>query len=292
MQTNTPSFENAQTKDALARNIPATNTPPPPERPTAITGTRRRLVKKMGKKIIRALARIQSKSSKLEDTPYLDNAHFPFMKKFEENWEAIAQEAREVMKYKEEIPGFQDISPDQYRIAKGRNWKTFILFGFGDEVKAHTKITPICASLLREVPHLQTAMFSILSPGYHIPAHTGVTKGILRAHLGLIIPKQHENCRIRVHDKITAWQAGQSFVFDDTYEHEVWNDTPEERVILLFDFNRPMGLRGRAINSLVLMLMKRTAFIQQPRKNLQTAEARFEAAVKRAEANIEALSDD
>ncbi len=118
-----------------------------------------------------------------------------------------------------------------------------------------------------------------------------MTKGILRSHLGLIIPKDREKCRIRVGDEICVWQPGEIFVFDDTYEHEVWNDTDEERVILLFDFDRPMRLWGRALNSGFLKLMKLTAFYQEPRKNLEDFEDRFEAAIRRADANLEKLSD-
>ena len=118
------------------------------------------------------------------------------------------------------------------------------------------------------MPNLQTAWFSILGPGYHIPAHRGVSKGIVRAHLGLIIPKEAEKCRMRVGDTINVWRPGEIFVFDDTYEHEVWNDTEEERVILLFDFDRPMRFWGRLVNSTFVRLMKLTAYYQEPKKNM------------------------
>ncbi|TMJ37928.1 MAG: aspartyl/asparaginyl beta-hydroxylase domain-containing protein [Alphaproteobacteria bacterium] len=134
-------------------------------------------------------------------------------------------------------------------------------------------------------------MFSILSPGYHIPAHSGVSKGILRTHLGLIIPKDAEKCRMRVDDKIQVWRPGEIFVFDDTYEHEVWNDTDDERVILLFDFDRPMKLWGRVLNKTFVSLLKLTAYYQEPKKNMQTMEERFEAATRRADQNLEKLSD-
>ena len=134
-------------------------------------------------------------------------------------------------------------------------------------------------------------MFSILAPGYHIPAHKGVTKGILRSHLGLIIPKEREKCRIRVDDVITPWKEGEIFVFDDTYEHEVWNDTDEERVILLFDFDRPMKLGGRVLNKTFINLMKFSAFYKDPKKNLEDAEARLEAAIRKNDANLEAMSE-
>lgn len=261
------------------------------ERPKEISGFRRRFIKKAGKKLVRAIARFQTKQSLVPVTPHVSNEHFPFLQDFVDNWQVIEAEAQAVMKFKEDIPGFQDISPDQYRLAKGRNWKTFILFGFGERVEKNVKLTPVTARLLEKVPNLQIAMLSILSPGYHIPAHTGVTKGILRTHLGLIIPKDYEKCRIRVDDTITPWKPGEIFVFDDTYEHEVWNDTDEERVILLFDFDRPMKFWGRFLNKAFVRLMKMTAYYQDPKKNIASAEDRFEAAVKRAEANIEAMSD-
>ena len=152
------------------------------------------------------------------------------------------------------------------------------------------KHAPVTTRLLEAVPNLQTAWFSILSPGYHIPAHRGVSKGIVRAHLGLIIPKEAEKCRMRVGDTINVWRPGEIFVFDDTYEHEVWNDTEEERVILLFDFDRPMRYWGRMVNKTFIALMKHTAFYQEPKKNLQNWEDRFEAATRRANENLEKLS--
>ena len=75
------------------------------------------------------------------------------------------------------------------------------------------------------------------------------------------------------------------------YKRQVWNDTDEERVILLFDFDRPMKFGGRFLNKAFLNIMKLTAFYQDPKKNLQTAEDRLEAAIRQADANIEAMSD-
>ena len=75
---------------------------------------------------------------------------------------------------------------------------------------------------------------------------------------------------MRVGDTINVWRPGEIFVFDDTYEHEVWNDTQEERVILLFDFDRPMRFWGRLINNTFLRLMKLTAFYQEPKRTCMT----------------------
>ncbi len=262
-----------------------------PDRPKSISGKRRRFIKTNGKKILRKIERVQTKQSLVPTTPFVSNEYFDFLPQFEEHWREIEKEAQAVLKFRDAIPGFEDLSPDQYRIAKENQWKTFVLYGFGTRLEKNTALTPTTAKLLESIPNLQTAWFSILAPGYHIPAHKGVTKGILRAHLGLIIPKEFEKCRIRVGDDIKPWQEGKLFVLDDTYEHEVWNDTDEERVILLFDFDRPMRFWGRFLNSLSMKLMKKTAFYKDPKKNVSDAEDRFEAAVKQANANLEAMSD-
>lgn len=245
----------------------------------------------MGRSLIRGLGDFLGRQSLVGDTPVLDNKHFPFLATFADNWEAIRDEALGVLKHRDAIPAFQEISPDQRKISVGKNWRTFILYGFGNKLEKNCTQAPFTTRLLETVPNLQTAWFSILSPGYHIPAHRGVSKGIARAHLGLIIPREAEKCRLRVDSEIKVWRPGELFVFDDTYEHEVWNDTDEERVILLFDFDRPMRFWGRFVNNTFIRLMKLTAFYQEPKKNLKDAEERFEAATRRANENIEKLSD-
>ncbi|MEE9272894.1 MAG: aspartyl/asparaginyl beta-hydroxylase domain-containing protein [Robiginitomaculum sp.] len=264
---------------------------PAPERPKSISGGRRKFIKKTGKKLLRWVDRVQTKSSKVPTTPFVDKDIFPFLQQFEDRWEEIEKEAQAVLKFRDAIPGFEDISPDQYRIAKKNQWKTYVLYGFGTRLEKNTAITPVSAELLESIPNLQTAWFSILAPGYHIPAHNGVTKGILRAHLGLIIPQDYKKCRIRVGNEIKPWKKGKVFVLDDTYNHEVWNETDEERVILLFDFDRPMGVLGRLLNKIMMGLMKKTAYYKDPKKNLEDAETRMETAVKQASADLEAMSD-
>jgi beta-hydroxylase len=262
-----------------------------PEKPKHLNNPRRKFVKATGKKFLRWAAGYQSKQSLVPDTPLVPNSHFDFLEKFTDNWEDMQEEAKAVLKFRDAIPGFQDISPDQYRLAKGKSWKTFVLFGFGQKLEKNAEMAPKTTALLEQVPNLQTAWFSILAPGYHIPAHKGVTKGILRSHIGLIIPKEREKCWIRVGDTVTAWKEGEIFVFDDTYEHEVLNETDEERVILLFDFDRPMKWGGRALNAFFLWALKFSAYYKDPKKNLEDAEARMEAAIKNADAALERMAD-
>ena len=97
---------------------------------------------------------------------------------------------------------------------------------------------------MREIPGMTTAMFSILSPRKHILDHRGPYKGVLRYHLGLIVPEDAERCRIRVGEDVRHWEEGKSMIFDDTFNHEVWNDTDETRVVLFVDVLRPLPFPG------------------------------------------------
>lgn len=82
-----------------------------------------------------------------------------------------------------------------------------------------------------------TSFFSLLEPKTHIPAHTGTTNIRLTVHIPLVVPP---NCRFRVGTQTREWSVGTAFLFDDTIEHEAWNDSDEERVILIFDVWNPL----------------------------------------------------
>lgn len=81
-----------------------------------------------------------------------------------------------------------------------------------------------------------TVVFSMLKSGARIAAHTGMFNTRLICHLPLIVPP---GCRFRVGDEVREWEEGKLMIFDDTIEHEAWNDGPEDRVVLIFDVWRP-----------------------------------------------------
>ena len=87
---------------------------------------------------------------------------------------------------------------------------------------------------------VKSAYFSILAPGKHIPPHKGPYKGIIRYQLALSVPKNGE-CKIIVDDKDCFWEEGKSVLFDDTYTHEVINNTGEVRIALLLDVKREVS---------------------------------------------------
>ncbi len=79
-------------------------------------------------------------------------------------------------------------------------------------------------------------MFSLLRPRTRIPPHNGLVNTRLICHLPLIVPP---GCGFRVGNETRQWQEGKAWVFDDSIDHEAWNDSDRTRVILLFDIARP-----------------------------------------------------
>jgi len=122
---------------------------------------------------------------------------------------------------------------------------------------------------------MKTAFFSILSPDKHIPAHKGPFNGVLRYHLGLIVPEPKEKCRIRVHDQMKTWDEGQSLIFDDTYEHEVWNETAGFRVVLFVDFVRPIKFPFSLFNKLIVFAAAYIPTTQEASQNQKKWEKKF-----------------
>ncbi len=176
-------------------------------------------------------------------------------------------------------PSLATISPDHRAIAEVGKWRSFFLWGYGYRVDDNADRCPLTTALVERIPGLNSAFFSILAPGTHIPAHRGVSKGLITCHLGLIVPRVGAgdgDVRMRVHDRVVRWAEGETLVFDDTYDHEVWNDTDGTRVVLLIQFERPLRNPGKWIADLFLHVVKRSAFVQEARDNI----GRWNAAVK------------
>jgi aspartyl/asparaginyl beta-hydroxylase (cupin superfamily) len=121
-------------------------------------------------------------------------------------------------------------------------WSAFHLFEGGEPVEANCARCPatMAALALVDQPHVlnrsPATMFSILRPHTHIPAHTGISNTRLVLHLALIVP---EGCRFRVGGEIRGWREGEAFVFDDTIEHEAWNDSDLPRAVMICDVWSP-----------------------------------------------------
>ncbi len=232
---------------------------------------------RLGKKLRPRIDRIAAASSLIPDAPLLDEATLGWTAGLRAEWRTIAAEMAAIRSRDAAIPALVDISPDHSGIARGDDWKSFFLWGYGERIAVNCARAPRTAALLERVPDLNTAFFSILAPGAHIPRHRGVTKGLVTWHLGLQTPREAERCRMQVDRETVHWQAGQSFLFDDTYEHEVWNDTGETRVILLVQVRRPMAWPGSIAPDLFLWGVRRSPFVKDAVRNIENWDAAYRA---------------
>ncbi len=222
-----------------------------------------------------ALNRFLVRYSRVGDPVVFDNALFPWTKTLEAHYDEIRREALRLGELHDCLPSFHEVSPYQQRISKGDFWKTAWLYGFGHHSVVAQELCPVTTRLLDEVPDLQAAVFSMLAPGTHIPAHRGVYKGLINYHLGVIVPKRAEKCRMKVGDEWIVWQQGQAHVFDDTNTHEVWNDSGEERVVLMIQFHRPLRAPGHQLSKLFLWGLQLTPYLRKPRKNVRQSDERL-----------------
>ncbi len=227
--------------------------------------------------IIKRVERILMYFSVVDDQPFCEPADFAWAGYLEENWEAIRAELERLLEHPENIPNFQDISKDQTNLTRDDRWKTFFLYGYGFKFDANCSQCPETTRIIEQIPGMFTALFSVLAPGKRIPRHRGPYKGLLRGHLALIVPEPKQDCWIQVGDETRHWEEGKSMVFDDTFKHQVQNNTDGTRVVLFLDVLRPLRFPGSLFNKLILQLIRWSPFIQDARRNQQAWEKRLGA---------------
>lgn len=184
----------------------------------------------------------------LPSIEFYERSEFPWLSDLEEAAATIQKELRVILRedQKEFAPyvRYDDHLPlDQWReLNHSPQWTAFHFFDKGKPVVGRCERAPETYAMLCKLPQPQVplrspaGLFSVLQPKTHIPPHTGVANFRLLVHLPLILPP---SCRFRVGGETREWRLGQAWVFDDTIEHEAWNDSDQVRVILIADVWSP-----------------------------------------------------
>jgi aspartyl/asparaginyl beta-hydroxylase (cupin superfamily) len=227
--------------------------------------------------IVARAEKLNLKYATLGNPPVYDNRVFPWASEIEKAAPQIRAELERVLVRKSELPNFQDISTDVKTISTDQGWKTFFLTAFGMISEQNIAQCPETWKAVQAIPGLKTAMFSIFEPGKHLPAHRGPYNGVLRLHLGLIVPEPRDKIAIRVRDQICHWNEGKVLIFDDAYEHEAWNHSDKTRVVLFVDFVKPLKFPANFVNWLLMNLAIFTPFIREGLDNHKEWEKRFYA---------------
>ena len=191
--------------------------------------------------------------------PILANADFPEYELLRQNWQVIRDEA---LKLKE--MGFFEQSKDTSNVAyydvgfrtfAKYGWSKFYLKWYGYTHHSAQELCPQTVALLKQVPQVNGAMFSLLPAHSILSRHLDPVASSLRLHMGLATPN-HDACFIDVDGQIHSWRDGQILLFDETFLHHVRNDTGDFRLLLMCDVRRPLNPIGWIINALVQVALR------------------------------------
>ncbi|MEE4109728.1 MAG: aspartyl/asparaginyl beta-hydroxylase domain-containing protein [Halieaceae bacterium] len=192
---------------------------------------------------------VQLHYPRLPAIPFFDRSHFPWMDTLEAATDVIREEL--VTLLDAGLPGFKPYvqyapgTPENQFAPLNHNSKWSSLWLWKDGVRQEEAIArcPETTAILEELPlcdqpgFAPTALFSALAPHTRIPPHTGSTNTRLLVHLPLVLPGP---AGFRVGNDTREWRMGEAWAFDDTIEHEAWNDADETRVIMIFDIWNPL----------------------------------------------------
>lgn len=177
----------------------------------------------------------------------------PQLHELEKAYPRIRAEAEALLASRTDMPAYHEINRPATEIAsttEGR-WNVFMLELLGHRLEGNLARCPETAKALERVPGRLQAFFSVLEPGKSVPLHEGPYLGYLRYHLGVCIPRDYPPL-IRVAGQPYVWKAGEGVVFDDSWPHEVENQSKEPRVVLIVDVPRPLPPLPDLVNRIVL----------------------------------------
>lgn len=192
----------------------------------------------------------------LPQIQFYERGNFPWLDAIEQATDDIRAELRDVLQNPDEFAPYVqgDVNrphKEQAGMLNNPAWSAFYLWKNGEVVANNAARCPKTMEALRDAPlaHVPrrspSILFSLLQPGARIPPHNGLVNTRLICHLPVIAPGQSS---FRVGNDVRDWVEGKSWAFDDTIEHEAWNDSNQTRVILLFDVWRPeLSAQERAL---------------------------------------------
>ncbi|KAK3088658.1 hypothetical protein FSP39_022013 [Pinctada imbricata] len=159
-----------------------------------------------------------------------------YLQILEDNWQLIRDEG---MKQLDTKTG--SFVPEEENLREKGDWKQFTLYARGKKVEKNCARVPKVCDLIDKIPDAKgctrgQVKYSVMHPGVHVWPHCGPTNCRIRAHLGLKVPP---GPKIRVAEETRQWKEGKIIIFDDSFEHEVWHDGKELRMVLIVDFWHP-----------------------------------------------------
>ena len=176
--------------------------------------------------------------------PITPRERFPWTAAIEAATDEVREEYRAAVDAGVEHAPYVDANtraPIWRELRGNRDWSSLHLYKVAEETP-FAKLFPKTQKALESADVVRVdgrpveLFFSRLRPGTHIPPHFGIANNRVTIHLPLIVPG---DCAIRVGNEMHAWREGELFAFDDSFEHEAWNRSNEDRVVLIFESHHP-----------------------------------------------------
>ncbi len=167
--------------------------------------------------------------------PVHDKANYPWVTQLEQVHEVIRNEILN-------IPPECDFLGYEGGLAAENMWSVVPMYYMGTPIHYFQKYFPKTLEIVNKLPgHCfdypwGDCLFSRQAAGSHLIAHCSVDSFRLRVHLGLDVP---DNCQMRVKNELLNWHNGEVLIFEDSFEHEVWNHSDKSRIVLIIDFWHP-----------------------------------------------------
>lgn len=176
------------------------------------------------------------------EQPFYAVKDVPVAQALEKNYPQIREELKMLWDEKNEavmgqLGDYQAFDDKQF---PPNSWQKIVFKVWGLRNEEVCKRFPFTAALIDQFPNLTSCFVTKLKGHAIIKSHCGETNAHYRVHLGLHVPDcSIEQCGMEVANEKTGWANGKVFVFLDARYHHVWNNTDQDRYVLIVDILRP-----------------------------------------------------
>jgi aspartate beta-hydroxylase len=196
--------------------------------------------------------------------------YFAGAARFGAAWPQLRLEALAIQANLSAVPRFHELMAQQAEISNNdqRDWRMFVIKAYGVVFAANAARCPQLAALVAQCPQVVSASLSFLAPHKYVPQHRGPFRGVIRYYLGLSVPlgaDAQPGTTLTIDGRQYRLGNGQALLWDDTFAHDVHNDTDAVRVALLLDVRRTgMPLYMDLLSRLLIALIGLAVRLRRP----------------------------
>lgn len=171
-----------------------------------------------------------------EEAPFINTGNHPTIKKIENKFPIIKKEVEDYINGKFKLTASNPNAPKK---DNPQSWNNVYFTNYMLSYRIGKKYFPETYEILTQNKDLTLAGITTLKAGGRLMPHCGETNAIIRCHIGLKVPGKLPDLGLKVKSESRSWEEGKAFAFNDAFVHEAWNNTSEDRFVLVFDIIKP-----------------------------------------------------